>query len=106
MRALTTSDLVTLGTDQSGSHVLQAIMTSASDKERGKILRRLEVRDQGDVWNSATVSQRQDIAKELDQFACHLWAKFALTHFVKRRAQWQEIQTDQTKRKIFSDILQ
>nr|XP_023660203.1 nucleolar protein 9 [Paramormyrops kingsleyae]XP_023660204.1 nucleolar protein 9 [Paramormyrops kingsleyae]XP_023660205.1 nucleolar protein 9 [Paramormyrops kingsleyae]XP_023660206.1 nucleolar protein 9 [Paramormyrops kingsleyae] len=128
LRALTPSDLVTLGTDQSGSHVLQAIMTSASDKGRGKILRRLEgefvklscsrygSRVLEAVWNSATVSQRQDIAKELgssesllrsDQFARHVWAKFALTHFVKRRAQWQEIQTDQMKkRKMFSDILQ
>ncbi|XP_048867600.1 nucleolar protein 9 isoform X2 [Brienomyrus brachyistius] len=77
LRALTPSDLVTLGTDQSGSHVLQAIMTSASDKGRGKILRRLEgefvklscsrygSRVLEAVWNSATVSQRQDIAKEL-----------------------------------------
>jgi hypothetical protein len=41
------------------------------------------------------------------QFSRHVWAKFALTHFVKRRAQWQEVQTGESKkRKLFSDILE
>uniref|UniRef100_A0A8C1SB94 Nucleolar protein 9 n=1 Tax=Cyprinus carpio TaxID=7962 RepID=A0A8C1SB94_CYPCA len=68
------------------------------------------------VWNSATVSQRQSIAEKLvpsesqlrsDQFARHIWAKFGLTNFMKRRADWQEVQTGESKkRKMFSDILQ
>ncbi|CAB1317230.1 unnamed protein product [Coregonus sp. 'balchen'] len=128
LRSLTPADHLTLGTDQSGSHVLQLLVTSSSDKGRGKILRRLEgqyvqmacsrygSRVLEAVWNSATVPQRQSIAKELvtcetqlrsGQFARHVWAKFALTHFVKRRAQWQEVQTGESKkRKLFSDILE
>ncbi|KAK6310974.1 hypothetical protein J4Q44_G00190290 [Coregonus suidteri] len=42
LRSLTPADHLTLGTDQSGSHVLQLLVTSYSDKGRGKILRRLE----------------------------------------------------------------
>ncbi|KAI1901292.1 hypothetical protein AGOR_G00032810 [Albula goreensis] len=128
LRQLPPSDLLILGTDQSGSHVLQALLTSSSDKGRGKILRRLEgqyvqlacsrygSRVLEAVWNSASVSQRQSIAQELvpsesvlrsDQFARHVWAKFALTHFTKRRGQWLEVQTGQSKkRKMFGDILE
>ncbi|XP_035286252.1 nucleolar protein 9 [Anguilla anguilla] len=128
LRLLPPSDLLTLGTDQSGSHVLQALLVSSSDKGRSKILRRLEgqyvqlacsrygSRVLEAVWNSATVSQKQGIAQELapsesvlrsDQFARHVWAKFGLTHFGKRRGQWLEIQTGQSKkRKMFSDILE
>ncbi|KAL4657185.1 nucleolar protein 9 [Arapaima gigas] len=127
LRALSPSDLLILGTDQSGSHVLQALLTSASDKGRGKMLRKLEgefvklacskygSRVLEAVWSSATMGQRQAIAQELvssetllrsDQFARHIWAKFALTHFAKRRTQWQELQNVQSKkRKMFSDIL-
>ncbi|KAJ8011751.1 hypothetical protein DPEC_G00061510 [Dallia pectoralis] len=127
LRSLTPADHLTLGTDQTGSHVLQLLVTSSSDKGRGKILRRLEgqyvqmacsrygSRVLEAIWNSATVPQRQSIAKELvscenqlrsDQFARHIWAKFALTHFVKRKAQWQEVQMGESKkRKLFSDIL-
>lgn len=40
-----------------------------------------------------------------DQFARHVWAKFALSHFLHRRSHWQEIQTGESKkRKLFSDI--
>ncbi|XP_010887294.2 nucleolar protein 9 isoform X2 [Esox lucius] len=127
LRSLTPADHLTLGTDQTGSHVLQLLVTSSSDKGRGKILRRLEgqyvqmacsrygSRVLEAIWTSATVPQRQSIAKELvscenqlrsDQFARHIWAKFALTHFVKRQAQWQEVQMGESKkRKLFSDIL-
>lgn len=122
------ADLLTLGTDRSGSHALQKLLTAASDKGRGKILRKLEElyvplacsscgsRLLEAVWNSATVSQRQSIAEKLvpsesqlrsDQFARHIWAKFGLTNFMKRRADWQEVQTGESKkRKMFSDILQ
>ncbi|XP_061111725.1 nucleolar protein 9 [Conger conger] len=128
LRALSPADLLTLGTDQSGSHVLQALVLSASDKGRGKILRRLEgqyvqlacsrfgSRVLEAVWAIATVSQKQGIAQELapsesvlrsDQFARHVWGKFGLTHFGKRRGQWLEFQTGQSKkRKMFSDILE
>ncbi|XP_029930123.1 nucleolar protein 9 [Myripristis murdjan] len=128
LRSLTPADLLTLACDPSGSHVLQALITTSSDKGRGKILKRLEgqyvqmacsrlgSRVLEAVWNSASVSQRQSIAQELvpsetqlrsDQFARHVWAKFALSHFMNRRAHWQEIQTGQSKkRKLFSDILE
>ncbi|KAM6918824.1 nucleolar protein 9 isoform 2-T2 [Xenentodon cancila] len=127
LRALSAADLLTLASDPAGSHVLQALITTSSDKGRGKILKRLEgqfvqmacsrlgSRVLEAVWNSASVSQRQSIAQELvpsesqlrsDQFARHVWAKFALSHFVHRRAHWQEIQTGESKkRKLFSDIL-
>ncbi|MED6245191.1 hypothetical protein ATANTOWER_032848 [Ataeniobius toweri] len=117
-----------MASDPSGSHVLQALITTSSDKGRGKILKRLEgqyvqmacsklgSRVLEAVWNSASVSQRQSIAQELvpsesklrsDQFARHVWAKFALSHFVHRRAHWQEIQTGESKkRKLFSDLLE
>lgn len=42
-----------------------------------------------------------------DQFARHIWPKFALSHFIQRRAHWQEIQTGESKkRKLFSDIIE
>uniref|UniRef100_A0A3P8TMC6 PUM-HD domain-containing protein n=1 Tax=Amphiprion percula TaxID=161767 RepID=A0A3P8TMC6_AMPPE len=128
LRTLTPADLLTLASDPAGSHVLQALITTSSDKGRGKILKRLEgqyvqmacsrlgSRVLEAVWNSASVSQRQSIAQELvpsesqlrsDQFARHVWAKFALTHFAHRKAHWQEIQTGESKkRKLFSDILE
>ncbi|KAM9349410.1 nucleolar protein 9 [Symphorus nematophorus] len=127
LRTLTPADLLTLATDPAGSHVLQALITTSSDKGRGKILKRLEgqlvpmacsrlgSRVLEAIWNSASVSHRQSIAQELvgsesqlrsDQFARHVWAKFALSHFIQRRAAWQEIQTGESKkRKLFSDIL-
>ncbi|XP_043990346.1 nucleolar protein 9 [Gambusia affinis] len=128
LRTLSPADLLTMASDPSGSHVLQALITTSSDKGRGKILKRLEgqyvqmacsrlgSRVLEAAWNSASVSQRQGIAQELvpsesklrsDQFARHVWAKFGLSHFVHRRAHWQEIQTGESKkRKLFSDLLE
>ncbi|XP_026168368.1 nucleolar protein 9 [Mastacembelus armatus] len=128
LRTMSPADLLILATDPAGSHVLQALITTSSDKGRGKILKRLEgqyvkmacsrlgSRVLEAIWNSASVSQKQSIAQELvpsesqmrsDQFARHVWAKFALSHFVHRRAYWQEIQTGESKkRKLFSDILE
>ncbi|XP_077353988.1 nucleolar protein 9 isoform X2 [Festucalex cinctus] len=128
LRTLTSADLLTLASHPAGSHVLQVLITTSSDKGRGKILKRLEgqyvqmacsrlgSRVLEAVWNSASVSQRQNIAQELvpsesqlrsDQFARHVWAKFALSHFISRRAHWQEIQSGESKkRKLFSDILE
>ncbi|XP_037315386.1 nucleolar protein 9 [Pungitius pungitius] len=127
LRTLTPADLLTLASDPSGSHVLQALITTSSDKGRGKILKRLEgqyaamacsrlgSRVLEAIWNSASVSHRQGIAQELvlsesqlrsHQFARHVWSKFALSHFTHRRAHWQEIQAGESKkRKLFSDIL-
>ncbi|KAM3604378.1 uncharacterized protein V6R79_010274 [Siganus canaliculatus] len=127
LRTLTAADLLKLACDPAGSHVLQALITTSSDKGRGKILKRLEgqyvqmacsrlgSRVLEAVWNSASVSHRQSIAQELagsesqlrsDQFARHVWAKFALSHFIQRRAHWQEIQTGESKkRKLFNEIL-
>lgn len=128
LRTLSPADLLTMASDPSGSHVLQALITTSSDKGRGKILKRLEgqyvqmacsklgSRVLEAVWNSASVSQRQSIAQDLvpsesklrsDQFARHVWAKFALSHFLHRRAHWQEIQTGESKkRKLFSELLE
>ncbi|KAM8849345.1 nucleolar protein 9 isoform 1-T4 [Spinachia spinachia] len=127
LRTLTPADLLTLASDPSGSHVLQTLITTSSDKGRGKILKRLEgqyvamacsrlgSRVLEAIWNSASVTHRQGIAQELvmsesqlrsHQFARHVWAKFALCHFTHRRAHWQEIQAGESKkRKLFSDIL-
>lgn len=128
LRTLTPADLLILASDPAGSHVLQALITTSSDKGRGKILKRLEghfvqmacsrlgSRVLEAVWNSSSVSHKQSIAQELvgsenqlrsDQFARHVWAKFALSHFIHRRSHWQEIQTGESKkRKLFSDILE
>ncbi|XP_051990029.1 LOW QUALITY PROTEIN: nucleolar protein 9 [Xyrauchen texanus] len=128
LHGLTSANLLTFGTDRMGSHALQALVTSASDKGRGKIMRKMEElyvqlacsrcgsRLLEAVWNSATISQRQSIAEKLvpsenqlrsDQFARHVWAKFDLARFMKRRAAWQEVQTGESKkRKMFSDILE
>ncbi|KAI3374439.1 hypothetical protein L3Q82_006261 [Scortum barcoo] len=79
LRTLTPADLLTLATDPAGSHVLQALITTSSDKGRGKILKRLEgqyvqmacsrlgSRVLEAVWNSASVSHRQSIAQELEK---------------------------------------
>ncbi|RXN02385.1 nucleolar 9 [Labeo rohita] len=128
LHGLSSADLLTLGTDRMGSHALQMLVTTASDKGRGKILRKLEElyvqlacsscgsRLLEAVWNSANVNQRQSIAEKLvpsesqlrsDQFARHVWAKFGLTNFMRRRGEWQEVQTGESKkRKMFNDILQ
>ncbi|XP_020509074.2 nucleolar protein 9 [Labrus bergylta] len=128
LRTLSPADLLTMASHPSGSHVLQALITTSSDKGRGKILKRLEgqyvqmacsrlgSRVLEAIWNGASVSHRHNIAQELvssesqlrsDQFARHVWAKFALSHFIHRRAHWQEIQTGESKkRKLFSEILE
>lgn len=43
LHTLSPADLLTLAWDPAGSHVLQALITTCSDKGRGKILKRLEV---------------------------------------------------------------
>ncbi|XP_077078267.1 nucleolar protein 9 [Siphateles boraxobius] len=121
-------DLLTFATDPCGSHALQVLVTLASDKGRGKILKKMEdmyvdlacsmygSRLLEAVWNSATISQRRRIADRLvpsesqlrpDRFARHIWAKFGLTSFLKRQGDWMEAQTGESKkRKMFRDILE
>lgn len=128
VHSLSPSDLLALGSHQMGSHALQALVTTSSDKSKGKFLRKMEgtyvqlacsrngSRFLEALWNSATVSQRQSIAEELlpsetqlraDRYGRHIWPKFGLTHFGKRKAHWMEIQTGESKkRKMFSDILE
>ncbi|XP_031416159.1 nucleolar protein 9 [Clupea harengus] len=128
LHSLSPAELLALGSHQLGSHAMQALVTTCSDKGKGKILRKIEgtyvqlacsrygSRFLEAVWNSATVSQRQSIAQELvpsetqlrsDQFGRHIWPKFGLAHFGKRKAHWMEIQTgDSKKRKMFSDLLE
>ncbi|KAL6468099.1 hypothetical protein MHYP_G00237760 [Metynnis hypsauchen] len=127
LHSLSPADLLTLGTDPAGSHSMQALIISCSDKGKGKMLRKLEglytqlacsrygSRLLEAVWNSATISQKQSIAEQLvpsetqlrsDQFARHVWSNFGLVHFQKRRPAWLELQTGESKkRKMFSDIL-
>ncbi|KAK7159932.1 hypothetical protein R3I94_006078 [Phoxinus phoxinus] len=121
-------DLLTFATDPFGSHAFQVMVTLASDKGRGKILKKMEdmcvdlacsmygSRLLEAVWNSATISQRRRIADKLvpsesqlrsDRFARHVWAKFGLTAFLKRQGDWMEAQTGESKkRKMFRDILE
>lgn len=121
-------DLLTFATDAFGSHAFQVLVTMASDKGRGKILRKMEdmyvdlacsmygSRLLEAVWNSATISQRRRIADRLvpseaqlraDRFARHIWAKLGLTAFLKRQADWMDAQTGESKkRKMFRDILE
>ena len=51
LRTQTPADLLKLASDPAGSHVLQALITTSSDKGRGKILKRLEVPLQGHYGN-------------------------------------------------------
>ncbi|KAF5892804.1 nucleolar protein 9, partial [Clarias magur] len=77
LHSLSTAELLSLGTDQMGSHAFQALITLSSDKGKGKILRKLEglytqlacskygSRLLEAVWSGATISQRQSIAEQL-----------------------------------------
>ncbi|XP_067308997.1 nucleolar protein 9 [Pseudorasbora parva] len=128
LHELSSADLLTLGADAFGSHALQSLVVAASDKGRGKILRKMEglcvdlacsmygSRLMEAVWDSATVGQKRSIADTLvrsesrlrpDRFARHIWAKFGLASFLKRRGDWLEAQTGEAKKKkMFRDILE
>lgn len=59
LHSLSTAELLSLGTEQTGSHALQALITLSSDKGKGKILRKLEVsrligRDSNDHYSTDT----------------------------------------------------
>ncbi|NP_001080035.1 uncharacterized protein LOC379727 [Xenopus laevis] len=123
-------DLLTVVCSQAGCHVLDALLSSStiSDKQRKKILRRLRghcmqlacnkygsrVLDR--MWTTSTIGVKEEIAQKLveklhqlqnDPIGHHIARNFALTHFVKRRKDWEEHQLGENKRrKMFSEILE
>ncbi|KAE8588556.1 hypothetical protein XENTR_v10022611 [Xenopus tropicalis] len=128
--SLTDADLLTVACSQAGCHVLDSLLGSAtiSDKQRKKILRRLRghcmqlacnkygsrVLDR--MWTASTLGVKEEIAQQLveklhqlqnDPVGHHIARNFALTHFVKRRKDWEEHQLGENKRrKMFSEILE
>lgn len=75
LHELSSADLLTLGTDPMGSRALQALVTSASDKGRGKILRKMQVKRHKHVWfcseeTRLMKSLSQDMYVELACSAC------------------------------------
>ncbi|GCB82223.1 hypothetical protein scyTo_0023207, partial [Scyliorhinus torazame] len=130
LAAMPQGDQVKLACDQAGSHVFDALLTSGtvSDKQRRKVLRKLEgqfmqlacdrhgsrVLDQ--IWGSASLKAKQTIAAELASRESELWGdpighhiarNLALTHFVKRRREWDEHQAAESKRrKMFAELLE
>ncbi|XP_074838315.1 nucleolar protein 9 [Carettochelys insculpta] len=130
LAALPSRDLVTLACSPAGSHVYDALLASPSvpRKSRRKVLRRLEghyvslacskhgSRVLDAIWNRATLPAKRQIAQELaeheqkllnDPFGHHLVRNFALTHFLKRRRDWDRHQEAETKRReLFAEILE
>lgn len=107
-----------------GSRVLEAVWNSSSVGQRQSIAQELGNNDKHSLSEShfscdslpyswllflslLPFSVPSENQLRADQFARHVWAKFALSHFAHRRAHWQEIQTGESKkRKLFSDILE
>ncbi|XP_069505988.1 nucleolar protein 9 isoform X1 [Ambystoma mexicanum] len=130
LAAMMEKDLVTLACSQAGSHVFDALLISDSipEKKKKKVLRKLKghyiklacnkhgsrVLDR--IWNAATLGVKQEMAQELaskeqellkDQFGYHIVRNFALSHFLKRRRDWDEHQVAENKRrKMFAEILE
>ncbi|XP_078393828.1 nucleolar protein 9, partial [Cetorhinus maximus] len=123
-------DRVRLACDPAGSHVFDALLTSAtvSDKQRKKVVGKFKgqfaqlacdrhgsrVLDQ--IWASAPLGMKQTIAQELagrerelqsDPIGRHVARNLALAHFVKRRREWDEHQAAESKRrKMFAELLE
>ncbi|KAJ6653094.1 hypothetical protein lerEdw1_010180 [Lerista edwardsae] len=130
LAAMTPDDLVTLACDPAGSHVFDSLLASPSvpEKQRRKVLRLLKGRyvslacsKHGSrvldaVWSRATLPAKQEMAQELaeheqqlrhDPFGHHLVRNFALTHFLKRRRDWERHQEAEKKRReLFAEILE
>ncbi|XP_054848623.1 nucleolar protein 9 isoform X2 [Eublepharis macularius] len=130
LAALTPEDLVTLACDAAGSHVFDALLASPSvpKKQRRKVLRLLKghcvslacskhgSRVLDAIWSRATLPAKQELAQELaeheqklrnDTFGHHLVRNFALTHFLKRRQDWDRLQEAEKKRRdLFAEILE
>ncbi|XP_006259794.1 nucleolar protein 9 isoform X2 [Alligator mississippiensis] len=130
LAALPALDLVTLACSSAGSHVYNALLASSSvsPKQRRKVLRKLKghygslacskhgSRVLDAVWNGATLPEKQKIAMELapqeqqlchDPFGRYAVRNFALTHFRKRRKDWDQVQEAETRRReLFAEILE
>ncbi|XP_039603654.1 nucleolar protein 9 isoform X2 [Polypterus senegalus] len=128
LRLLPSSDLVTLACDPSGSHVLDVMTQHLNKKEFAKLLKKLKgclielacnkygSRIMDKIWSTSDVSQKKSIAEDLaphearlrsDIFGHHIARNFALFHFLKRKKEWENIQTAQVKkRRMFNDILE
>ncbi|XP_048374172.1 nucleolar protein 9 [Sphaerodactylus townsendi] len=130
LAAMTPEDLVTLACDPTGSHVFDALLASPSvpEKQRRKVLRPLKghyislacsrhgSRVLDAIWSRATLPAKREMAQELaeheqklrnDPFGHHLVRNFALTHFLKRRRDWDRLQeAGKKRRELFADILE
>ncbi|XP_044128677.1 nucleolar protein 9 [Bufo gargarizans] len=130
LAGMTEADLHTVACSQAGSHIFDALLSSTTitEKQRKKVLRKLRghcmelacnkygsrVLDR--VWNASSMGVKEEIAQKLverlrelqnDPIGHHIVRNFALTHFVKRRKDWQEHQqAENKKRKMFADILE
>ncbi|XP_007444396.1 nucleolar protein 9, partial [Python bivittatus] len=130
LAAMPPADLVTLACDPAGSHIFDALLASPSvpEKPRRKVLRQLKghyvslacskhgSRVLDAIWSRATLPAKQELAQELadhepqlrhDPFGHHLVRNFALTHFLKRRRDWDSHQEAEKKRReLFAEILE
>uniref|UniRef100_A0A8C0IMQ5 NOP9 nucleolar protein n=1 Tax=Chelonoidis abingdonii TaxID=106734 RepID=A0A8C0IMQ5_CHEAB len=130
LAALPPHDLVTLACSPAGSHVYDALLASPSvpRKPKRKVLRGLQghyvslacnkhgSRVLDAIWSRATLPAKRQIAQELveqeqqlrnDPFGHHVVRNFALTHFLKRRRDWDRHQEAETKRReLFAEILE
>ncbi|KAM8920911.1 nucleolar protein 9 [Pelodytes ibericus] len=128
--SMTEADLITVACNQAGSHIFDALLSSASitDKQRKKVLLKLRThcmqlacnkhgsRVLDRMWAASTMGVKEEIAQKLverlgelqnDPVGHHIARNFALTHFIKRRKDWEEHQEAENKRrKMFADILE
>ncbi|EHB03388.1 hypothetical protein GW7_11950 [Heterocephalus glaber] len=128
--ALTGPQLLTLAQSPAGSHVLDAILTSASVtcKQRRRVLQTLKgqyvalacsrhgSRVLDAIWSGAALGARKEIATELgeqnqelirDPFGHHVARNVALTTFLKRREAWEQQQSAVAKRRrVLNAILE
>ncbi|XP_053560980.1 nucleolar protein 9 [Bombina bombina] len=123
-------DLLTMACNQAGSHIFDSLLNSSTitDKQRKKVLTKLRAhcmqlacnkygsRVLDRIWNASTMGVKEEIAQKLverlrelqsDSVGHHIVRNFALTHFVKRRRDWEEHQQAENKRrKMFAEILE
>ncbi|XP_063295755.1 nucleolar protein 9 [Pelobates fuscus] len=128
--SMTEVDLLTVACNQAGSHIFDALLNSATitDKQRKKVLRKLRVHSMqlacnkhgsrvlDRIWAASTMGVKEEIAQQLverlnelqnDAIGHHIARNFALTHFVKRRKDWEEHQqAEKKRRKMFAEILE
>ncbi|KAK2491576.1 hypothetical protein MC885_011836 [Smutsia gigantea] len=120
--ALTGPQLLALAQNPAGSHVLDAVLTSASvtRKQRRRVLKTLKgqyvalacsrhgSRVLDAIWSGAALGARKEIAAELgewnqelirDPFGHHVARNVALATFLKRREAWEQQQGAVAKRR-------